>query len=72
MTALQYAGETDTGRVRRQNQDRWFADPEQGLFLVADGMGGMAHGELAAGVVAEVFPPLLRRAVQVLPGPLRC
>lgn len=61
MTPLRYAGETDRGRVRRQNQDRWFADPEQGLFLVADGMGGMAHGELAAGVVAEIFPPLLRR-----------
>ena len=61
MTPLQYAGETDMGRVRVQNQDRWFADPEQGLFLVADGVGGMVHGELAASVVAEVFPPLLRQ-----------
>ena len=64
MMALDYAGETDVGRVRRENQDRWYADPQQGLFLVADGMGGSTNGKLAADAVAEVLPRLIRQRIQ--------
>jgi len=61
MNALEFAGETDVGRVRQDNQDRWYADAEDGLFLVADGMGGQPGGKLAADIVVEVLPRLIRQ-----------
>jgi serine/threonine protein phosphatase PrpC len=39
---------TDTGCVRTENQDRVLTDHSLSLFVVADGMGGHSHGELAA------------------------
>jgi serine/threonine protein phosphatase PrpC len=41
-------GVTDIGCVRERNEDRILIDDSQGLFIVADGMGGHSHGELAA------------------------
>lgn len=60
MSTISYAGLSDVGRVRTENEDRWFADPDQGLFLVADGIGGAVAGGLASQIVAEVLPRLLR------------
>lgn len=42
--------------VRPKNEDRWFADENNHVFLVADGMGGQASGEKASGIAAEVIP----------------
>ena len=44
---------SDTGRQRSSNEDRAFARPP--LFVVADGMGGARAGEVASGIVVEVF-----------------
>jgi serine/threonine protein phosphatase PrpC len=41
-------GLSDKGLVRKQNQDRILIDDSVGLFVVADGMGGHAHGDIAA------------------------
>jgi len=57
---LNYAGITDIGRVREENQDRWFADPELGLYMVADGMGGTVGGGTAAEAVITILPRLIR------------
>jgi len=46
------SGRTDAGRVRNQNEDRVMVAPELGLFLVADGMGGHATGQVASAMVA--------------------
>jgi serine/threonine protein phosphatase PrpC len=46
---------TDTGRVRERNEDRYWADPERGVFLVVDGVGGSAAGEVAAETAVEVI-----------------
>jgi serine/threonine protein phosphatase PrpC len=46
---LRYAVRTDPGLVRRTNQDSVYAGPR--LLAVADGMGGMAAGDLASSVV---------------------
>lgn len=50
--AWQAAGATHTGRRRRGNEDAHRLDPDRGIFLVADGMGGHAAGEIASGIVA--------------------
>ncbi len=44
---------SDPGRMRSENQDRAYADDEQGIFLVVDGLGGHAAGEKAAEMAVE-------------------
>jgi protein phosphatase len=66
---LDFAAASDAGRVRSHNEDRWAAHPDDGLFLVADGLGGHRAGALASRVVAEGFPKLLlARAAALPPG----
>jgi len=47
------AGQTDTGRRRRQNEDAFVCEPP--LFAVADGMGGAQAGELASRLAAAAI-----------------
>jgi protein phosphatase len=61
MGTLIAAGLTDRARVRPQNQDRWFADARRGVFIVADGTGGGPAGSVAAQLVVDALPPLLKR-----------
>ncbi len=46
---------TDTGLLRSSNEDRYWADPERGVFVVADGVGGNAAGEVAAQTAIDVI-----------------
>ncbi|MBS0654138.1 MAG: serine/threonine-protein phosphatase [Verrucomicrobia bacterium] len=41
-------GLSDTGLVRKNNEDMWSCAPELGLYVLADGMGGHQAGEVAA------------------------
>lgn len=50
-----YAAVTDVGRQRNNNEDTFLAKPLAGLWLVADGMGGHAAGEIASGIVAKTI-----------------
>jgi serine/threonine protein phosphatase PrpC len=47
------AGASDVGRVRKGNEDSFFINADRGIFLVADGMGGHAAGEIASALAAE-------------------
>ncbi|MEJ3746308.1 PP2C family serine/threonine-protein phosphatase [Actinomycetes bacterium KLBMP 9797] len=53
---LRYAAVSDTGLVRSANQDSVHAGPR--LLAVADGMGGMAAGDLASRIVIDSIAPL--------------
>ena len=57
------AGATDVGRVRAHNEDAFVIDAQRGLFLVADGMGGHAAGEVASAIASEAVGAALRQGV---------
>lgn len=58
---IQFAGKTDKGRIRPNNEDTFVVNAARGFCLVADGMGGAAAGETASQIFAEtageVFDP---------------
>jgi protein phosphatase len=60
---IQYGSHSDQGRVRTSNEDSFAANLKNRIFLVADGMGGHAAGEIAsmiaAATVEEVVASLI-------------
>lgn len=64
--SIRQAGLCNIGRMRAENQDRWTSDPAGGLFIVADGIGGGPAGGLAAQVVVDTLPGLVRKRINGL------
>jgi protein phosphatase len=46
---------TDLGRVRKNNEDAFRIEPELDLYVLSDGMGGQAHGEVASAMTIETI-----------------
>jgi serine/threonine protein phosphatase PrpC len=56
---IEFGHGTHVGLRRTRNEDTYYADASLGLFLVADGMGGHQHGEVASALVREAMVELI-------------
>jgi protein phosphatase len=67
---IEFGHGTHVGLRRTRNEDTYYADPALGLFLVADGMGGHQHGEVASALVRDAVVDMVARG-QSLPDAVR-
>jgi protein phosphatase len=66
-------GATDVGKKRASNEDAFLSDDALGLYVVADGMGGHAAGEVASQEAVETIHGMVKQGLRALPhlvGPL--
>lgn len=61
---IRCVGLTDTGKVREHNEDTIATDPDIGLLVLADGMGGYNAGEVASGIAVKTVMNLIREQVE--------
>src|SRR5437870_3809514 len=61
---LRFVGLTDTGKVREHNEDTIAVDPDIGLLVLADGMGGYNAGEVASGIAVKTIVNLVREQIE--------
>jgi serine/threonine protein phosphatase PrpC len=59
---IRYAAKTDVGMKRAHNEDYFALIEDEQLFLVADGMGGHASGEVASKLAADVIGEFYRHS----------
>lgn len=68
---IRSAGLSDPGRVRNNNEDAFHIDPDRGIFLVVDGIGGQAAGEKAAEIAVSRIRARLERQTGTLEQRIR-
>ncbi|OVE78408.1 hypothetical protein BVX98_00160 [bacterium F11] len=61
---LEIAGKTDKGLKRTKNEDTFIVDPDLGLMVLADGMGGHSAGDVASQLASTVCSNQLRLSLQ--------
>jgi serine/threonine protein phosphatase PrpC len=63
---IEFGHGTHVGLRRTRNEDTYYADVSLGLFLVADGMGGHQHGEVASSIVRESMMELITSGMSLI------
>ena len=63
---VRFFAATDIGRVRAHNEDNFLVDSKLGLFVVCDGMGGHAAGEVASALAVRQLHDILREEAETL------
>lgn len=59
--AVNYAARTDIGKTREHNEDRYCVNADLGLYVVADGMGGHASGEVASEIAVTTIEQQIKQ-----------
>jgi protein phosphatase len=60
---IDFGARTDLGRVRELNEDNLRVVPEMSLFILSDGIGGAAHGEVASEIAVRTIEEHCRGAL---------
>src|SRR4051794_27411537 len=63
---IQFAALTDVGRVREHNEDNFLVDKKLGLFVVCDGMGGHAAGEVASALAVRTLHDEIKKEADLI------
>jgi serine/threonine protein phosphatase PrpC len=66
MDSIRFYAATDVGKVRDHNEDNFLVDKKLGLFIVADGMGGHAAGEVASAMAVRTVHEEIKREKELL------
>jgi serine/threonine protein phosphatase PrpC len=64
--SIRFYAATDVGKVRDHNEDNFLVDKKLCLFVVADGMGGHAAGEVASAIAVRTVHEEIRREKELL------
>src|SRR3954469_9431205 len=63
---LRFAAQTNVGKQREHNEDNFLVDKKLRLYVVCDGMGGHAAGEVASAVAVRTLSEEIRKAQDLL------
>ncbi len=64
--SIRFFAATDVGKVRDHNEDNFLVDKKLALFIVADGMGGHAAGEVASAIAVRTVHEEVKKEKDLL------